>query len=117
MVERIKTEDKKVPGTTFSLTFQLIFNTSLPVKTINELKKKFGNKDGRLVGISKRFKDDFLKKYFDVDNEHQLVRDNLVVKRKLRELKDEIINESGLENHELQLWIQERAKIYLTSKE
>lgn len=116
--DKVASEKRIVVGPTFSLNFQHIFSTAISSKLKEELKKNFAfvegySTTGRMKGISKRLKDDFLKEFFGVNDEESLLKNNHIIAEMHSKLTDEIHDESGLANKEFTKWCTDKLNLYL----
>lgn len=113
MVKRVDKNLRVIPGPAFNITFQHVFVSSIPYRLRNELFKRFSNNTGRLVGISSRLKRDFLREYFNVDVEMDILKKREEISRVHGVEREEIINHTGLGKKELPKWFIKKFNEYI----
>jgi hypothetical protein len=109
-----KSSDRITPLTTFSLNFAIPFSVVASTSIINEIDKIRENE--KIKGISTFLKEEFLRDFFDVKTEKELLSKesgNLEVKKQFRKLKEIILDESALETDEFPKWCAEKVKKFI----
>ena len=114
MGSKVNPNEKIISGIPFRLNFPIIFICSVPNSMKVELVKRFFDSNTkRFVGLSKRLKADFLKDRFSVKNEQELLKNNKEISKRVRELRAEIMNWSGLDVGEFPEWQRKKLQQYM----
>ena len=114
MPSRVNSQDKLISIVSFAINSQHIFTLIANHNFLDELKTRFSDSNtGKLKGISKRLRQDFLKKFFDSDVEYQVYKKNKELADKKLSERSEWINQTGLSSKEFQKWGKECLESYI----